>query len=471
MDGKYLMKIISAEIRDNHIKYYFCGVRVFKIRDEFSRLQKRFSKNKNFDTHKYDLKVENLALKYAPKAAYFSEKTMPNRVAFLATRLYNSGGHSKCIDNVAKLLSEDYQTALFLTQKKSCVEEAKTMLAEIAKHTSVVDTDVDSGGAPYKLQSLFKQITEFSPKVLFVYIHTNDVLAAALLALLKKYTNIKIFYSNHSSHKPALGFRFADIILEGMPSTLYFTHKFRKHEKCTLNGLYGGKKENIPSYNLQQVAEERANYGIAADNYFTLSGGASYKFFEGKGSAYFEMIRFLLIKEPKLIHVIATKLSKQQQELVEGIFKDRQLRKRLIIVPFLEDYLLTFKSCDVYIDSFPVGGALTHIDLMKIQTPTVVKINSNNAVYSFHEYLPADYAYMYEDIDEMVKGIVFLLHNQAERSKATAQLYRHYLKYFEAETAKKRYVKLIENSDNLTAFYDQPNLSNKYNFGDLSKLG
>ncbi|GBU26215.1 hypothetical protein R83H12_02909 [Fibrobacteria bacterium R8-3-H12] len=42
---------------------------------------------------------------------------------------------------------------------------------------------------------MFRKITEFAPKALFVFIHNNDVFSTALLALLKKSLKAKYSYS------------------------------------------------------------------------------------------------------------------------------------------------------------------------------------------------------------------------------------------------------------------------------------
>lgn len=461
------MKIFDRKIKNNRIKYYLFGVRIYKSRNLVSRLYKEFAKNKKFDTSKLDQKIAKLADKFADFPEQKVKNPDKNRVAFLATRLYDVGGHTKLIDGISEMLSDKYETQVFLSNKRKALGEAKVMMAQIEKHTPISDTLL-AGGFKDKLDDLYAKIVEFSPRVIFVYIHTNDVLAVAALALIKKHTNIKVIYSNHASHAPALGFSFADLILEGMSTTHYITKHFRKQDRCMINGLYGNKKENIPNYSKFQIDRERRKYGVKSKNYFTLSGGASYKFFDGDSSPYFEMIKNLLKKESNLIHVIATNITDKQEKIVKKIFGASQTRRRLRIVPFLKDYMKTFKSCDVYIDSSPIGGALTQIDLMKLKTATTIRINRDNAIYSFHEYAPENYPYMFDNADDMLKGVLKLLRNEDERIAATEMLYQHYLSRFETEAKKQKYIKLIENSEDLSVFYDKLDEKLKYNFKNIS---
>ena len=98
------------------------------------------------------------------------------------------------------------------------------------------------------------------------------------------------------------------------------------------------------------------------------------------------MIKRLLQQNEKLCHVIITnRMNTKEKEVIDALFADKDIKKRLItILPTTSDYKILFKCADVFIDSFPIFGALTQIDLISMRIPTVVKINLKNpfAVFS-----------------------------------------------------------------------------------------
>ena len=136
------------------------------------------------------------------------------------------------------------------------------------------------------------------------------------------------------------------------------------------------------------------------------------------------------------------------------VFKNNQdLLKRLIIIDRVSEFDIYMQTCDLFIDSFPQGGALIHIDTMRNKKPTVLKINKENPVRSFEYYLPKDYEYQYNNVEDMKKGILKLLYSKTERQKASEKLYQYYLDNYEFELVKKKYKELINESDNLEQFF------------------
>jgi hypothetical protein len=73
-------------------------------------------------------------------------------------------------------------------------------MKSISEYAKIDGVDFDVQTFESDLISLYNKIVQFAPGVIFVYMHMICVLCAACLALLKKYTSIKIIYFNHGSH-------------------------------------------------------------------------------------------------------------------------------------------------------------------------------------------------------------------------------------------------------------------------------
>jgi hypothetical protein len=115
-----------------------------------------------------------------------------------------------------------------------------------------------------------------------------------------------------------------------------------------------------------------------------------------------------------------------------------------------------------------VSSALTQVDMMRNKRPTVVKINRESALLSFHEYMPKDYPYMFDNVEDMESGILKLLYDKTEQQKFIDMLYNHYLMTFESDIVKEKYIKLIDNCDNLEQFYEKLNKNTYYNLGEIN---
>jgi hypothetical protein len=301
--------------------------------------------------------------------------------------------------------------------------------------------------------------------VLFCYIHSQDIVAVAVMMLLQKNSNIKIIIINMQDHFYNLGYKFAHLIIDARLAGQNITKNIRGYKNTIMMPLQQRKENETIYYSEEKKQKLRDSLGIKKDEYLTLTGTGDYKIFEENTSKYFEMIRDLLIAEPKLKHLLMTEFHiSNGKKIFNAVFKNHQeLLQRLIIIDRVAEYDIYMQTCDLFIDSFPQGGALIHIDMMPNKRPTVLKINTTNPVRSFEYYLPKDYEYQYETIEEMKKGILKLLRSKEEQKKASEELYQYYLDNYEFEIVKKKYKELIDGSDNLEQFFGRNFYENRVN--------
>ncbi len=459
------LTLYKESYKDGQVTRYILKIPVWRSVDEVLLIGQEYdcarAANK-FDMKELDERIATLAEKKISGLRPLF-KTKHNRLAFLATEIYDNGGHTKCLQNMLQAFAEDYEQTLFFTKPP----KETLALRNIQKVCEVSCIDANIYSYVGEIKKLYEKICFFAPKVLFVFIHPNDVIGAMLLALLKKHTNIKILYFPHASHYPNLGMNFADLSLEGLPTTVYITRNLRHFDKIAYISPIVLPKENIKSFSDEEIAEKRKEIGLKDGEKCTMSGGAAYKFFDGNRSEYFEMIKTLLEKHSDVHHFVITELSEEQKAIVNNVFKDSEANSRLTFLPFKKNYELLFKCADVFIDSFPVSGAMLQIDLMMLKVPSVVKINKKNAHWSFHEYLPTDYSYMFENAVDMLKGIERLLNDEEERHKVVEKNYKHYLDTFEMSAAKKRFVEIIEATDDLERFYEKTGTETTYHFEEM----
>ncbi len=457
--GKY--SLFRIQVASDSVRVFALGIRLFKYRTPLQQLVRNFKKANRLNCLAFDEAIAQEAQRLSITSSL--SETKDDTILFLASEFYESGGHSKCVLNLVKLLQADYKAHVFLTRLQHTENQAPVLLEHLKHWASVEGANLGFLDYHKQIKTAFEHIAQVAPKVVFVFAHMDDVFSTLLLALIKEHTTIKIIYFNHGSHYPALGFAFSDLVLEGMPTTHYVTKHFRGIDKCHVVGLPDQAKEEIVYISHEEKVHLRQSLGLAPHHALLMSAGAGYKFFDGETSPYFQMLNEMLSQDESLHWVIFSEFNPTQDAIIKQHI-DAKNQNRLKIRPFTSTYRAYFQACDVYVDSFPVSGALMQVELMGLKVPTVVKINRENALWSFHEYFDASYPYLCESVEAMKAGIVELLSHPEKRQMAVEQNFQHYLSHYEAEAVRQKYKALIEGCTHLHDFYDTLDESLTYRF-------
>lgn len=418
---------------------------------------------KNLNTNSIDDQIEDIVLKFYKKNKIsFNSNTNYNKndklkIGIIFTELYANGGHTPLVERFHESFYKDYNLKLFCTRLESVKH------GNYSKRRPNLTSKAEIEGVNWNFRKcnflkmiieLYNKIIAFKADILFCYIHPNDIIIASVLALIKNNTNIKIININIQDHFNNLGFKFAHLILDARPAGQEITKNIKGYSNTILMPFQQKRIGETLYYTEIEKNNLRQKLNIHDSNYFTLTGTSYYKIFQKNGSEYLEMIRDLLLIEPKLKHVLMTELLPENKIVLNKIFNENQdLLKRLIIIDRVPDFDIYMQTCDLFIDSFPQGGALIHTDMMRNKKPTVLKINSQNLIRSFEYYLPKNYKYQYSDIEDMKKGILTLLYSKDEREKASKELYNYYVNNYSLEVVKNKYKEIIDGRDCLEQFF------------------
>ena len=418
-------------------------VEYYRIRKECKKCEKELI----FDMRFLDEQISVLADKiYNENKKHFDTiKDFVTDTGFMATELYDLGGHTPCLVNLAESLYENQKFPLFITKLKTSYQKAPKTMKKLEKCCNIEGLDFHSYKFINSVIRLYNMIVNNPPRVMILYIHQHDILAAAVMHLLKKNTDIKLVFFDHATHFPNIGMTMCDLVLELLPLTEKITNDKRKLTNCEIVGLQSKKADEVKYYSAEELKNKRAALGVREDNLLTVSGGSSYKYFDKKGSEHYQMIKELLHEIPNLKHLAITNLSAEQEKIIDNIFKNSpEERKRLIFHNLTPEYDILFQSGDLFIDSFPVSSAMTQIDLMGMKVPTVVKINTENPSWTFHEYMPENYPYMYKTAEEMKKGIIGLLKDKTKREELAKSNYEFWMTHYESNVVKEKYLRITE---------------------------
>jgi hypothetical protein len=409
-----------------------------------------------FSSKRLERHIERIAERVIPSALV---KDLPprdgQRVGILASTIFDVGGHTECLMRFVESFHADYDLHLFLTNTNgsSCVQ-AKTKYAQLQSVLRVTSLEGDVGGYRDKIISLLEAVLDARVKMLFVYMHMDDVVSCAVLCYLARHTDVKVVFFNHGDHTFSLGFEGSHLVIELRRQGQYITEKYRNKRNTTLIPLQGVRGEKLRIYTDEELRSKRRSLGLTADDLVTLSGFSSYKVFKDKKNSYLTLIKNLLLNEERCKHILVTEISEKERKSIDKVFRGNEhLLERLIVIERVVEFDLLLQVADLYIDSFPLGSALVHIDAIRNRRPTMIKKNSRNESYTFYNYLYEGYEYAVEDVGEMLARSLFLLRDREERERVAKRCYQHYLETYEFETIKARYKLLIDNHQELSRFH------------------
>lgn len=424
----------------------------FYLRWKFKKIKRKFAflTNKNaFNVNEIDSEIAELADRIYDEKKFLKSGNYIYEFGFCATELYDVGGHTSCLKSLAESLyseAHEKKLPLFLSAIETTHKCSGNLIKKLKDCVNIFGIEFSRKNLRNDITFLYNNIIKNLPNTLFIYIHSDDIAFAMVLSLLKKYEPVKLIFFNHASHLPNVGMNFSHLIWECLPASLKITENQRHiRSKSIVIGLQSKKVKDVIIYPENTIYDIRSKFGVIGDGFLTMSGGASYKFFNNIGSEYFEMIKKILIMEPKLCHVVISNFSVEEKKIIDSIFLDRMdLMERLKFSSLTPNFDPLFQAADVFIDSFPQSSALTQIDLMRNRVASVVKINKDNPEKSFHEYLPENYPYIFEEVEDMIEGILKLLYDIDERKRIIEMNYKFWLTTYESDVVKGRALKIVE---------------------------
>jgi len=417
--------------------WFYCYLRLRLLR---TTLRKRNS----FNTQDLDSVIMHVStLIYSTLPSPEKSVSVPDNGAIgcIVTELYVTGGHSPCVTRFVASVCDEYHTFCFITKPRSEINNGGDGLAETS---TVIYSKTKKNQMVLNIVSIYQNIVSSGVSVLFFFVDKSDMASAVLLSMLKQYTAVKLIIYNQSDHFPYLGAVFSHLVLDFRPESQAVSLNERLAPASKIIPLQCGKANEDRYLSDNALRSLRQKIGINDEDFFTLTGCSSYKLLLNDDFTYFEVIKALLTEEPRLKHVIMSDFTDEQHLKIKAVFHGaEEAFSRLIFQPLVADYEKHFQACDVFIDSFPVGSALTHIDMMRFKKPTVVKINKQQPLYSFEFYLPEGYPYVYSDVEAFKQGVRTLIKDKCERQRMGEFLHNYYLETHEFDAVKGLYKAII----------------------------
>lgn len=399
----------------------------------------------------FDKEIENMSDILIKKSGFQFKELSESQgaknkdILIISSELYDTGGHTELALRFIQSFKEDYNVHFLLTGLHGADNFSTPKKQETIKQEAFSYYEVpNSVNYEEKFFLLCEYIKNNNFSTIIVNIHMFDVVAAMLLCAVKKGTGINILFINHADHFFSLATNFADYIFtrleKGKPLLKYLS----QHGNLK-DFLFLERTNEKSCYSSQQIVEEKQRLKIPEDSFITLTGAPDYKIFSDKSQPYLKLIKKLLDKNSKMVHVIIGASYEKNKAMIDKIIGENLVKQNRII--FLEptpDFDFYICLSDLYIDSFPQGSALTLLDCSRNFIPTVVKVNKKYPTKSFQMYMPKDYEYACENTEEMFDKIIRLMTDKNEYDKISKEVREHYIKTYSIQAVKQKYMELIK---------------------------
>lgn len=297
--------------------------------------------NYNFNFVYTDLELENL-LKNISSEVISVKEFKPIRGRFVFYDFYCAG---KVLDlqYIRALISWGCEF-LYIVERNDW-NILQNVLPEVLRYDKAEVFELDASLSNIqRIQLAYNKIVEYRPQKAFLQIVPWDVIAVTLFNALPQ---IERYQINLTDHTFGLGVKCIDYSIEFRDLGCIVSQEKRgiPKERLLLQSYYPiidkGNFEGFPKQ-------------VTSDKTVIFSGSSYYKIY-GKAGMFFKMLKGILDMNSSVIILFAgTGDSKPFEKFIE----ENNYSERIILLGFRSDINEILENCDIYLDTYPLGGGL-----------------------------------------------------------------------------------------------------------------
>ena len=323
-------------------------------------------------------------------------KAVHNRMVILCTGLYKYGGTSLVIGDLVRA-HPGYECTVIATNYLDDMSDEDLKLSRIEDSAATVSV-CPSGSGEEKLNWLIHRLLDLSPSRVFLLNHHQDaVIVSGVRPFVKK---TKVVFYHHADYNMCLG-----VHLEG--SIHVDPHNVGYHNCRSKEGL--DTNAYVPM-TVDDVGRNRVGTAFMRDGELTTcSSGSYHKFQNFYLYPYSELIveRFK-VRNGDHVHIGALPDGYVTQ-IRERMTANGVDGRRFIHVPWTASLwsALIDRKVDLFIGSFPIGGARTTIEAMGAGLPILMPENYLSRFFSSRDIVYRD-AFQWrhpEDFSKIIKDV------------------------------------------------------------------
>jgi len=352
--------------------------------------------------------------------AHEQEDAQSEGVVVLCTGLYRYGGTSLVIEDIINA-HKNVRCTVLVTNLLNDMSSDDLSARNFADIGGVVET-APSGNSQEKMKWLMRKLFSIAPKRIFLLNHPQDsIIISAVQPFIQ---STKVIFYHHADHNLCLGVHLKNAIHIDPHNVGFFN--CRTNEKIADN------------YYLPLLVDDRA-YSAKPDDFLqneeltTCSSATYHKFNNFYLYPYVDLIiERLLARGGKHVHI--GNIPAYYLAKVENKLREQQVNPaRFIHIPWapsLWDALIK-NRVDLFIGSFPIGGARTLIEVMGAGLPILMHESYLSRFYSSRDIAYPDafvwkYPHEWTSIISSVDKKSLQVHSELSR--------KHYLQHYSSVT-------------------------------------
>lgn len=387
--------------------------------------------------------IENILIRESNKLNIeLTNKYNKNTILHIMTTSYSNGGHTRVVERWIENPLDLKQHSLLLTEQNVEEVNQRLKMAILDNKGEIVSIN--------NIKNIYEKAIELRKiaskyEIIILHIHNYDILP--ILAFANKNFTRPIALYNHSDHLFWIGICISDMILELRTYGIKVSNNYRDIARNFFVGIPLDDKICKNYYNKNEIKE---NLKISKDKKIILSVASSYKFTTYKAFNFTKIINQVLLENENTYFII---IGANANSLNWNINHSRV--KIINKIPY-EELIKYISIADLCIDSFPLGGGATLIDMINQKVP----ILSLKTIIPQFDFIINSNAYC-KNIKELLYKSACILNNIQYKQYHIDNLTESLLKYNGTDNWNNKinnFYNIIESKEHKTY-----NFNSKYN--------
>jgi len=358
----------------------------------------------------------------------------PYRVGHVFSRLGDAGGHTRTVVNLLHHRHRDaLQHAVYSTEIGDSTTGARRTLQTLGQ-LGVPVRRAPLGVSPLdRARWLHNQLLRDRIAAAVLHTHPHDVSAIMGVALRPVR---KVFFVHHADHLYCVGQTNCDVHIDFRSTGYHFCRLHNNTREAVLippcaHSLMEAKRV---------VPLSRDQLGVPANCLLTATVGSAGKLLPQPGLDYFQALREIMRAHPEMHHLlIGPGCAESLRPLVQAL---PEVAARIHTWGPRTDILAVLKAIDFYLDSFPIGGGLTSMEVMSLAKPIVSLLNPHYCLLSTGGML-GRYRYQVGSVADYVNAARELATAPEQRRAAGQQLRAFFQRNYDGPFVARCYEDLI----------------------------
>lgn len=285
-------------------------------------------------------------------------------ILHVLTCAYKIGGHTRCVERWIENIPEFIHSCILLNQRADVPDTLSELTKKSGGQFLLLDKKLN-------LVEKSEELRKFASNYEYIILHTHMYDPIPLVAFGTEEFMRPVFLFNHADHIFWLGNSIADHVFDISTYGHLITKNLRGNNRSSILGI----PQSIEIKTSLSKFEARKKLNLDPNEKIIFSAGSANKYSPIYFPSFTEIIANILSENNKLHFYIAgpTLLDEGWKQLVN------EYKSNVHLLGYLDSktvYPLYLQSCDLVLDSYPIGGSTSAMDAIQYKK-VVLSLNKN----------------------------------------------------------------------------------------------